>query len=162
MAPTCEHGARFVTRCVDSQRSTAQRFAKGGIVPSVARIESVYVQLVHDDDPDASWLEQSPRELGSITAAVENRRRLLALQRGDWYFVGARLAADVLIHHDGRTPERLTLTTPGVWGIESDSDVDYFREVALDDWDYLAADLAALGLDIGSVMPPQDYNIQEV
>lgn len=129
---------------------------------SSARIESVYVELVNDSDGDSSWLEQTPAELGSLTGAVANRRRLQALERGEWHFVGARLAADVVIAHDGRTDERLTLTTPGLWSIESDSDADYFREVALEDWDCLAADLAALGLDIGAVMPPQDYNIREV
>lgn len=152
-----------LSQALSETEAVLARLGREGDSPqSSARIESIYVQLVADDDGDESWLEQTPAQLGSLTAAVENKRRLKALYRGEWHWVGARLAADVVIEHEGRTDERLTLTTPGIWGIESDSDADYFREVALDDWDYLAADLAALGLDAETATRPQDYNIREV
>lgn len=127
---------------------------------AVARLERLSVQIVEDDSPDASWLEQSPKELGSITAAVANRRRLLALQRGDWALVGVRLVADVVIEQKGYTDRHIAITGAGIWGTESDSDRDYLRELALADWDQVKSELAALGLDIESVDPPGDLDIE--
>lgn len=113
-------------------------------MPSVARIERVYVQVVPDEIVDLSWLDQTPAQLGSIADAVLNLRRKRAYENGDWEMCGVRLAADVVIEHAGRTDEVLTLTTPGVWGIESDSGEEYFRETATDDSGMLQDDLEAL------------------
>lgn len=119
-------------------------------MPSTARIERVYVESVYDEQPDLSWLEQdyndpsiTPEEATRYRA--EDAARLDAFHRGDWYMVGVRLAADVRLVRPGRVDKIIRLTTPGIWGIESDSDVGYLGETAFDEFDMLADDLRALG-----------------
>lgn len=125
---------------------------------TASRIERVYIEVIDDEDPDVSWLEQTPAELGSITAAVWNHRRLESYKRGDWCLVGIRLAADVVLEHNGRTPRTITLTTPGLWGVESDSGEEYFRAEVVNDSELLGDDLHALGFswnEIQDAFPDQ-------
>ena len=109
---------------------------------------TLFVETVLDENAEAFWLEQTPKQLGSLEAAVANRRRLVALERGDWHLIGVRLAADITLSRPGRVDETLMLRTPGVWDVESDSGEDCFRELAEDEWTYLAEDLAELGLQV--------------
>lgn len=101
---------------------------------------TIYLELLPDDSGDVSWLEQTPAQLGSLEAAVANRRRLEAYRRGDWSLVGVRLACEL--------GEGCTFTSPGLWGIESDSGEEYLRSCLAerDDWTYLAAELAEFGI----------------
>ncbi len=111
-----------------------------------AEILEVRAEVVFDADGDASWLEQSPAQLGSLEAAVANRRRLRSLQAGDWYFVGVRVAVDIgFVTEFGGQSNRFTLDSAGLWGIESDSGAEYFASVAAEEWDGLADELRALG-----------------
>lgn len=117
---------------------------------SEARIERVYVLTTLDESPDLSWLEQdyndpsiTPEE--ALLYRAQDAERLAAYNSGDWYMVGVQLAAEVVLERPGRVDEVITLTTPGIWGVESDSGEDYFRSLADDDSEYLVDDLVALG-----------------
>lgn len=99
-----------------------------------ASIDRIYVEVLDDPNHDASWLEQEGWE-----------DRLAAYRSGEFGFVGVRLAADVVLRREGRVDETITITTPGLWSIESDSGDVYFRESAADGLDMLADDLVALG-----------------
>jgi hypothetical protein len=112
----------------------------------------VFIDTPYDESPDASWLYQTPAELGSLEAAVASRRRVLALEQGDWYFIGVRLVAEVTLTSNDDVPNptwrenTIRLYSPGVWGVESDSCSEYVRELAMEDAEYLREDLEALGV----------------
>ncbi len=74
-----------------------------------------------------------------IRDEFEDRRE--QYDRGDFSFVGVRVEADVII--DGHVQ---VLTSPGLWGIESDSGDEYLREVADEEWQQLRDTLEQIGV----------------
>ena len=108
-------------------------------------IGDVYVEVVPDEWADLSWLEQTPKQLGSLETAVGNRRRLRALERDEWYPVGVRLVAEVAVMVGGGETQRCRFLTPGIWGVESDSGDDYFQAIADEEAPMLADDLREAG-----------------
>jgi hypothetical protein len=119
-----------------------------------SRIEAVRAEILWDHNPDVSWLEQSyedvPDDAERERYLAQDAERLAKFHAGDWWMVGVRLAADIEVpeekmsEHDFRQAQTLTITTPGTWGVESDSGEDYFRELAGDELDMLKDDLRAL------------------
>jgi hypothetical protein len=67
--------------------------------------------------------------------------RMESLNAGNWCFVGIRAEAEIVI---GDTVQRMT--SGGLWGIESDSDRDYFREVETEELAGLREVLRGVGL----------------
>lgn len=90
-----------------------------------------------DHDPDLSWLSQTDAEMGEgfEDAASE---RLDAYNRGLWEMVGVVVSASIEI--EGR---RHVIEEASLWGIESDSDPDYFETVARD----LASEIVTYDLE---------------
>ena len=97
---------------------------------SPIKLETVRVVVEHDPDPDISYLEQD-----------EFDERLKAYQDGEFAFVGVRAEADVVI---GGVVQ--TLTSGGLWGIESDSDREYIEEVAGEEYSELRKILTEVGV----------------
>lgn len=95
-----------------------------------AELREVRVVVVEDTDPDPSYLDQEE---------FEDRRE--AYQRGDFYFVGIRAEAEVVIEGTLQT-----LQSGGLWGIESDSERSYFEEVANEEWSQLRDVLKTVGV----------------
>jgi hypothetical protein len=117
-----------------------------------AALDSVEIELVPDEMPDVSWLTDPSRYEGEPDAAkyaAQDAERLDAFNRGDWIMVGVRLRAtvDLAPDDDGRI-STIEITTPGLWGVESDSGENYFREIAADETAYLRDDLAAIGIEL--------------
>jgi hypothetical protein len=114
-----------------------------------ARLVSVYAEVMRDDSPNTSWLEQTPAQLGSLSAAVANRRRLRAYNKGEWWLIGLQAVAEVEImdNRRGVVFETKQVRSGGLWGIESDSGEDYLDEVAREEIDQLTDELATLGLE---------------
>lgn len=75
-------------------------------------------------------------------------RRMEALARGDWYSIGIRAEATVKypIKNDGYRLE--TLSSYGLWGIESDSDTDYIKEIEGDQLADLKEHLKAFNVNV--------------
>ena len=76
--------------------------------------------------------------------------RMESLNRGNWCFIGIRAEAEIAVSIDPhkRTNTTWTLheiTSGGLWGIESDSDKDYFAEVEKEELASLRDQLTALG-----------------
>ena len=91
-------------------------------LPTVTRtITEVVAELVPDEDPDLSWLDQSDAEMGEGFEA-EARERKEAFNRGDWWMVG------VVVSAMDETGHKLAETS--LWCVESDSGSDYFRTIA--------------------------------
>lgn len=113
------------------------------------KIDRAYSEVVLDEDPDTSWLDQTPKELGSLEAAVANRRRKLALERGDFHFVGVRAVVETTYETEqGGWIRGPKITTPGLWNIESDSSLEYLVEVAAEEADQLDEMLEAHGVSV--------------
>ncbi len=92
------------------------------------RIESIETRRMDDYDPDLSWLEDpsrydgcSPEEVAKYVA--QDAERLEDYGRS-WSMIGIDARAIVYIRG-----VRQEITSGGLWGIESDSDESYLREV---------------------------------
>ena len=77
---------------------------------------------------------------------AQDEARLAAWRRDEWHFLGIRARALIKIPY-GANPEywvTAELMSPGLWGIESDSGEDYFRQVYQEEREILIAMLASL------------------
>lgn len=103
-----------------------------------AKIERVWVEVLPDTDPDTSYLYQADPDFSE-------RRELY--ERGGFDFVGVRACAELRFETEqGGWIIGPTITTPGLWGIESDSGEDYLQEVGAEEADQLPDMLQALGV----------------
>jgi hypothetical protein len=93
-------------------------------------------ELLPDDCPDASYLEQEGFE-----------DRLAEYQRGEFGFIGIRAAVELPIPF-GKGHILQKIESPGLWGIESDSGDDYLASVFQEESDILADMLAELGVKV--------------
>lgn len=94
-----------------------------------------------DDSPDLSWLDQSDKEMGEGFEA-QSRERLAAYKRGDWHMIGIRAVATIWIKREGYMTN-YTIESPGLWGIESDSDAAYLQSVYEEECAVLREDIEA-------------------
>lgn len=95
-------------------------------------------EVMADDDPDISYLEQD---------AFEDR--LAEYRRGDFDFVGVRASVELHIPH-GPSGHAIIqrIESPGLWGIESDSGEEHLAEVFSEECDTLTDMLHALGVKV--------------
>jgi hypothetical protein len=122
------------------------------------KISEIVIQKVNDDYPDISYLgtfsntpaaqfsilrseEITGVEKGtypyfnaanvdSMEQAMENYQRALAFDRGDVVSLGVRAAAHVKTSANGKEWMLHTIKTGGLYGVDSDSEQDYFSEIA--------------------------------
>lgn len=101
-----------------------------------ATVERTWIEVVPDDDPDTSYLEQA-----------EFAERLNEYRQGDFGFVSVRACAEVrYLTEQGGWIVGPVIRSPGIWGIEDDSGEEYFRSVGEEEAGELGAMLEALGL----------------
>ena len=93
-----------------------------------AELQTIRVLVEHDPDPDASFLDQD-----------EDRKA--QFERGEFGFVGVRAVADVVIEGTVQT-----LTSGGLWGVESDSGEEYLVSVAVEEYEQLRRVLKTVGV----------------
>jgi hypothetical protein len=74
----------------------------------------------------------------------EDQARLDAWKNDEWHGIGIRARADILIVRNGVGTTH-TLTSAGLWGIESDSGEEYLSEVFEEEKAALREDIKALG-----------------
>lgn len=94
--------------------------------------DDIEIEEIPMDDADYSYLEQEGWE-----------DRLEAFQRGDFYFVGIRAKVNVVVNDYIQR-----FTSPGLWGVESDSGRAYFEEVADEERTELIGVLHELGIKV--------------
>jgi len=99
-------------------------------------ISEVRIELVPDDCPDASYLDQP-----------EFATRRAAYRRGEFELIGVRALAIVAVEYHEDWQE-FPVHTPGIWGVESDGDPAYFRQLYRDELAGLRGMLARLGLTL--------------
>jgi hypothetical protein len=95
-----------------------------------AKLDEVEVVVMADENPDPSYLDQE---------GFEDRKK--EFERGDFGFVGVRAEASVVV---GGVIQHIT--SGGLWGIESDSDKKYIREVGEEEYNALKDILKDMGV----------------
>ena len=99
---------------------------------NMKRIHSVAVKRMVDDSPDTSWL-------GEYASRMER------LNAGDWCFIGIRAEAKYSVGNSRAGYLQQTITSGGLWGIESDSDASYLADVESEELAILRAQLEEIG-----------------
>ena len=102
---------------------------------TVARHKFRRVERI-DEYPDVSWLDDDA-----------GRERLDAFREGTWHLIGIQASANFLIPLGGQFVTQ-TVTSPGLWGIESDPDEAYLDQVFAEECASLAAMLGAIGVTV--------------
>jgi hypothetical protein len=102
-----------------------------------ARVESVSIERVPDHDPDLSYLGDADNYAGinadeAAKYLAQDRERLDAYNRGEWWCEGVRAVAKIIIPTsiEGGWIATDEIRSPGIWGVESDSDESHFAELA--------------------------------
>lgn len=78
----------------------------------------------------------------------EDYNRMESLNKGDWWYIGIRAEAEIALDTGAESRGALltqTITSGGLWGIESDSDASYINDTAKEELADLKHQLAALG-----------------
>jgi hypothetical protein len=97
----------------------------------------------YDPDPDLSYLDPD----ASPEYAAQNAERLAAYRAGAWHCIGLKARASFLIGL-GEVAVIQTVESPGLWGIESDSDPSYLDEVFHEEAQTLRDMLAQLNVSV--------------
>lgn len=116
------------------------------------------IRRIFDDNPDLSYLEQDYHECGPVDSAkyqAQDRARLEAYNNGEWVMKGVRAECEYLIPVNSVPPSYIiqTLTSGGLWGIESDSDEEYFKSVEQEELDQLKDYCTTLGIQFDGETP---------
>lgn len=107
-------------------------------------ILSIEVDREDDATPDLSWLDQTDDEMGEGFAAKAAQRKASYLQ--SWHMIGIRATAQIAL---GSLTQRIE--SGGVYGIESDSDEMYLREVEREQISELGETLEGLGFSAEAI-----------
>lgn len=105
---------------------------------SMKRIHKVVIKRMVDTDPDASYLEQEGFE-----------HRLEQYKQGMFDYMGVRADAEIWVPTYAQFNKGASIlqsiTSGGLWGIESDSDSSYIAEIEQEQLAELREQLHALG-----------------
>ena len=119
-----------------TQQFPIQLMADNYVQPSIShrrcamnRISSITAKQMFDPFPDASYLEAE---------GFQERRQ--QYDNGDFGFIGIQAEAEIVVAGVCQT-----ITSGGLWGIESDSTPDYLSEVEQEEIEQLQEVLHALG-----------------
>lgn len=97
----------------------------------------------YDSDPDLSYLDPD----ADPDYAAQNAERLAAYRAGAWHCIAIKAQATFLIGL-GEAAVIQAIESPGLWGIESDSDPGYLDEVFREEVETLRHMLAQLNVAI--------------
>lgn len=87
---------------------------------------SITREILFDQDADVSWLEGDRCTTDEERAADADR--LAAFHAGDWHMTGVRAKAEIRIPH-GHDWIVTHLSSPGLWGVESDAPESYLDDI---------------------------------
>ena len=106
------------------------------------KVGSTVVKHIPEECPDYSYLKQD-----------EFKDRLDAFKHGDFYFIGIKVCTEILTSVDnGKTWLINTLSSGGLWGIESDSGDKYFKEIAEEEKSQLNQILTSMGFKTDEIL----------
>jgi hypothetical protein len=105
----------------------------------------ITVERLIDDDPDLSWLDQTDDVMGEGWQAQADERKE-RYNDGDWQMLGIRATATWLAPMGGASILQ-TITSGGLWGIESDSDPAYLAQIEDEQIEDVRQIMTALRID---------------
>jgi hypothetical protein len=139
-------------------------------MPTPNTIREVVIRQILDDSPDLSHLGEyhsdyregcidrkergdmdrneyryftpamTGEETGNPESPEQDYLRMENYNRGDWHMLGIRAEARVVVKDTVQT-----ITSCGLWGVESDSEDDYLKEVGQEELSGLREILLSLG-----------------
>lgn len=99
-------------------------------------------------------------ETGNPDSVQQDYERMQDIANGQICFYGIGVRAVIKIPECGNCSRLMNIDSTSLWGIESDSDTAYIREVANDQLSEIRAELNDLGIDdadIDAAMADADY-----
>lgn len=106
-------------------------------------------EVMTDESPDLSFLEQDYADVNPRAERekykAQDRERLAAYNRGEWYMTGVRVVADVLVPIGGNSFRSFSIASGGLWGVESDCGESYLAEIEADEKAELISNLVDMG-----------------
>lgn len=126
-------------------------------------IDEIKIVQAYDDDPDLSYLEQDyndpsipPEEAAKYQQQDAER---LETYGALWYMTGIYAQASIIrIYPTGGHQYVADARSGGLWGVESDSDPEYFQSIAQEQLAELRDILTDMGIDPAEI----DAKIKEV
>lgn len=91
------------------------------------------------------WFNPQPCTCENLEQSEQAYGRMMDHERGDWQPISIRAIAHVRTSTDGISWQGHDIESPGLWGIESDSDKSYLDEVKCDQFRKLAESLREFG-----------------
>jgi hypothetical protein len=79
---------------------------------------------------------------------TQDYKRMEDLNNGQWCFIGIRAGAEYTVQQHGVIQ---TMTSGGLWGIESDSDESFFKEIEQEQLSELKEQLHAIGFSYRAI-----------
>jgi hypothetical protein len=119
-------------------------------------IESISCQQIFDVDGDISWLQQydiNSKDSEERKYALQDKKRLEAYYNDEWYFIGIQAVAEIRINGISQT-----ISSGGLYGIESDSGNEYFDEVFEEQKEELKDNLLELGFTEKEIAQSEGLN----
>lgn len=99
-------------------------------------------------NPSSNYKGEPPQDVRKYTR--QDYERMESLNAGNWSYIGIQTSADVKLRADVSDLFQ-TVTSGGLWGIESDSDKSYFSEVEAEQLVELRNELKALGFSARAI-----------
>ncbi|GAC1371016.1 MAG: hypothetical protein NVS3B25_19030 [Hymenobacter sp.] len=124
-----------------------------------AQLVSLRIVSKADDYADLSDLDQFENSTDKEERKYYKQDQKRKAAYGDtWYMLGIYAEATI------KTSSGMThkVRSGGLWGIESDSDASYFREVAREEVAQLTDELAALHIDASQLAELESAAIEEM
>lgn len=115
----------------------------------VPYVDELRIVAETDNDPDLSYLEQDYADVPADEAARYRQQdaERLASYGETWHTVGVYAEARLKFRTpQGGWTQGAIVRTPGIWGIETDSELSYFDELGDDQLAELQEMLGALGM----------------
>jgi hypothetical protein len=130
-------------------------------------VTSVKLQWKLDESPDLSWIGEysnTPKE-GAISTGRSGRHyrwfnpanpeygqaefeRMEGYENGNWQVLGIVATAEIAYDIGGGSKRLERLSSGGLWGIDSDSDQGYLKEVEQEQLEDLSSHLGHFGIEI--------------
>ena len=147
------------------------------------RIDSIRVLRITDEYPDLSYLETEQGNKGNIISSCrytqeeylknpeqvqgyidEDKKRLQEFYDGSICMIGIQVKAEVSYSINPKTNDRRIewFTSGGLWGIESDSDESYLKDIQVEQIDDLRDHLKQFNVDLSNFDELAEQAIEDI
>lgn len=100
------------------------------------KVGKTTINHIFDDDPDYSYLEQP-----------EFKERFEQYKNDEFCFIGIRVKTQILTSYDKNSWLINEIQSGGLWGTESDSGDEYFKEIAEEEKEEVKTILLSMGFN---------------